>query len=193
MNSFKRNRDAYTFVEVMVVLILIGILSSIAIPTFRNIIITSKISVAASTLHNALLFTRFEAIKRGRPVTICRSSNSDDANASCAAGVINPESHLGWAEGWIIFVDVDQDLKFGGEDILVRVQSRLFNKPGDGSMFSSPHRNQLTFNSTGQIFASYMRFTISRPNDDKDVSHVKYLCLASGGRARIDNDGCVRK
>lgn len=193
MNSLRRNKDAYTFVEVMMVLILIGILSSIAIPAFRNLIITSKISAATSALHNALLYTRFEAIKRGRSVTICRSSNPDSSVPNCAAGAIIPEMHLGWAEGWIIFVDVDQDLKFNGKDILVRVQSKLFNKPGDGSMFSSPHRNQLTFNSTGQIFASYMRFTISRPNDDPDETHVKYLCLASGGRARIDSDGCVRK
>lgn len=193
MNSFKRNSNAHTFVEVMVVLVLVGILSSIAIPTFRNLLITSKISAAASTLHNAFLFARFEAIKRGRPVTICRSSNPDDASPSCAAGAINPAVNLGWAEGWIIFVDADQDLKFTGKDILVRAQSRLFNKPGDGSMFSSPHRNQLTFNSTGQIFASYMRFTVSRPNDDHDVTHVKYLCLASGGRARIDTGGCEKK
>lgn len=193
MNSFKRNNDAYTMIEVMVVLVIIGILSSIAIPAFRNMLITSKISVATSTLHNALHFVRLEAIKRGRSVTICRSFNSEHGAPSCAAGAINPDSNLGWADGWIIFVDVDHDQNFGSSDILVRVQHKLFNQPGDGSIFSSPHRNQLTFNSTGQIFASYMRFTVSRPKDDPDVTHVKYLCLASGGRARVDPDGCVKK
>ena len=193
MNSFRCHRNAYTYVEIMIVLVIVGILATIAIPSFRNLIITSKISAATSTLHNALMLARFEAIKRGRPVTICRSSNPDDVSPSCAAGAINPESHLGWAEGWIIFVDVDLDLKFTSRDVLIRVQPKLFNKPGDGSMFSNPHRNQLTFNSTGQIFASYMRFTISRPKDDHDLTHVKYLCLASGGRARIDTEGCLKK
>lgn len=190
MNIFKRNQSAVTLVELMLVLVIVGILMSIAMPAFRNLLISSKISVAASTLHSAFYFVRAEAIKRGRTVTICRSTNPDDLVPNCAAGTINPQTNMGWAEGWIIFVDINQNVKFDGDDVLLRVQSRLFAKAGDGSIVASPHRNQMSFNATGQIFASYMRFTISRPVDDPDTSHVKYICLASGGRARIDINVC---
>lgn len=190
MRSFKKSRNAYSLTETMVVLVLVGILMTIAMPAFRNVLITSKISVAASTLHSALLFARSEAIKRGRPVTICRSSNPEGVVPSCAAGNINPEVNMGWGEGWLIFVDIDMDAKYTSIDNLIRVQNRLFDKAGDGAIIANPHRNQLTFNATGQIFASYTRFTVSRPSNDPDNSHVKYLCLASGGRARIDMDVC---
>ena len=193
MGSTKCHRDAYTLVEIMVVLVIVGILSSLALPSFRNLIITSRISVAASTLHGALLFVRSEAIKRGRSVVICRSSNVEDALPSCASGVINPQLNMGWGEGWLIFVDTDHDLQFSAKDALLRVQSRLFTQLGEGSIISTPHRNQLSFNATGQIFASYLRFTVARPLNDPDISHVKYLCLASGGRARVDTKICGSK
>lgn len=193
MNLLGRRQGAISLVEVMVVLAMLGILASMAIPSFRQILITTRISVATSSLHSALNFVRAEAIKRGRPVTICRSTNVDMVLPSCASGNIDASINTGWGAGWIIFVDTNGNARFDPSDHLIQVQHPLFPRASEGSIVSTPHRNQLTYNPTGQLFATYLRFTVNRPIGDTDESHNRYLCIASGGRARVDKDGCLTR
>jgi type IV fimbrial biogenesis protein FimT len=191
--SLRRIDAGVGLVELMVVLALVACLATIAIPAFSNLIIKSRISAATTTLQAAFLFARAEAIKRGKNVVICRSANSNGMNPTCAPNGGDPGSSAGWADGWIIFVDEDSDKKFTGRDGLVQIQTAIFNNPSEGAIIPTPNRSYLSFNATGQTFASYIRFTIRRPNYDTNAAHDKYLCLASGGRARVDTNMCISK
>lgn len=193
MNPVGRREGAVSLVEMMVILVILGIVTSIAVPNFNQILINTRIAAATSTLHGALNFVRAEAIKRGRPVTICRSDNVNSLRPDCATGSIDALTNTGWGAGWIIFVDANGNAKFDSGEHLIQVQQSLFARANEGSIVSTPHRNQLTYNATGQLFAVYLKFTVNRPTGDSDEKHTRYLCIASGGRARIDTTGCLMR
>jgi type IV fimbrial biogenesis protein FimT len=186
--AWHRTQRGVSFLELMIVVLLVGIIASIASPTFSSLIIKSKISLATSALHSSLHFARSEALKRGRNVVICRSSNPNAIAPNCAV-----TSGAGWGQGWIIYVDEDANKKFTDADRLIRVQVAIFDKEAEGAITASPTRNYISFNPTGQTFGSYIRFTIHRPENDANTSHDKFICIASGGRARVDEETCTSK
>jgi type IV fimbrial biogenesis protein FimT len=185
----KRSKG-FSLTELMIVIVVVAILGSIAIPAYTSLIYTSKISSYASQLHAALLFTRSEAIKRGRNVNICRSSNAQSTSPSCAMALSSALTNTGWGEGWLIYVDLNNDNVYSSGDILIRVQGPIIDTLFAGAIMPQPNRNRLTFNSTGQTFGTFLSFSINRPNADSDVSHDRFICIASGGRARVGILSC---
>jgi len=62
----------------------------------------------------ALAYARSEAVKRGRPVTVCASSNGSDCNSSQ------------WEKGWIVFTDDTGTAgKRDGSDQVLKVFGRV--------------------------------------------------------------------
>lgn len=77
----------FTLLEVMVTLAVLGILVSIAIPSFSYLAANTKMKGAATDLHLALLKARSEAVKRSTSVTL------------------TPTNSTNWAQGWSMTVD----------------------------------------------------------------------------------------
>ncbi|HJR58116.1 MAG TPA: GspH/FimT family pseudopilin [Vicinamibacterales bacterium] len=100
-----RMQRGFTLLELMVVLAIAGVLAAIAIPAMGNFMRNSRVTSAANDVMAALHFTRSEAIKRRRPVTLCTSTNAQAANPTCANSPL--------LTGWIAFVDLNQS---GGVD-----------------------------------------------------------------------------
>lgn len=88
MTARRRNGDAmrrgHTVVELMVVLTLIGILASLALPSFSALIRKQQITSTANELLAAITLTRAEAIRRNRRVDLV------------------PADGVEWATGWIV-------------------------------------------------------------------------------------------
>lgn len=188
--SILKRQKASTLLELMFTISIIAIAAAIALPSYQSIISTIRISSYTNLLHGALLLTRIEALKRGRSVTICRSNNANSASPGCAVTLTIPSHDTGWGEGWLIYVDIDNNKTYSPGDVLIQAQGKLINRVEDGSITPFPNRNRLSFNSTGQLFGYYMRFTVNRPTWDKDLSHDRSICIASGGRARVDRLLC---
>lgn len=183
-------QTAFTLTELMVTIVIIGSLISIGVPAYVSLVCTTKISSYTSQLHAALLLTRSEAIKRGRSINICRSSNAQTNTPTCASVMSNSLSNTGWGEGWLIYVDIDNNNVYSQGDILIQVQGTLISSITAGSIISAPNRNKLKFTSTGQTFGTFMHFAINRPESDPEASHDRYICIAAGGRARVNNSLC---
>lgn len=88
-----RLTKGFTLVELMVTVVVLGLLMTIAVPSFTDMVRNHRSLTAADELTSALNFARTEAVKRGKRVSICPSTNG----TSC--------SGTSWQGGWITFVD----------------------------------------------------------------------------------------
>lgn len=106
--------SGFTLLELMVVLAIAGVLMAVGIPAMGDFIRNSRITAAANDVMAALHFTRSEAIKRRRPVTLCTSASAvTDVNPTCAASP--------FLTGWIAFVDTNQSgQRDAGEQVLLQ-------------------------------------------------------------------------
>lgn len=81
----------FTILELMVTTVIVAILFAIAVPTFRNVSLGSRLSSSANDLLASIQLARSEALKRNATITLCASSDG----ATCAGSG-------GWEQGWII-------------------------------------------------------------------------------------------
>lgn len=80
----------FTLIEMMVTIAVMAILLMIAVPSFQEATLGSKLGSYANSLVAGAHLARSEAIKRNEVVTLCVSSNG----TSCGTG--------GWEQGWIV-------------------------------------------------------------------------------------------
>jgi type IV fimbrial biogenesis protein FimT len=194
-NNQLHKQKAFTLIELLTVISIIAIVTTIALPSFQSLIFTTRISSYTSTLQSALLLTRSEAVKRGINVTICRSENASSGNPSCATTNSNPLANTGWASGWIIFTDPNNNGIYEPGNVpaetLIAVQDQLIQRIEDGSIIPNRTLKFISYGSTGQTFGTFVRFAINRPDADPNIDHDRFICIAAGGRARVDNALCA--
>lgn len=82
-----------TLIESLIVLTIIAILLSTAIPSFTRFLSNHRVAVATNDLIHAIALTRVEALKRGRSVMLAPRG-----------------AH--WTDGWAIFVDLNGDRRY---------------------------------------------------------------------------------
>jgi type IV fimbrial biogenesis protein FimT len=80
-----------TLIELMISVAVLAILLGIAVPSFTNATLGSRLSSHASKLVAGAALARSEAIKRNAVVAMCASADG----ATCA-------SSGGWQQGWIV-------------------------------------------------------------------------------------------
>ncbi|WP_305073698.1 GspH/FimT family pseudopilin [Propionivibrio sp.] len=73
---YAKAMQGFSLVELMVVVAVLAILASLAVPSFQELIAAQRVRAAASALYESLLLARSEAIKRNSSVTL--SPNSSD-------------------------------------------------------------------------------------------------------------------
>jgi type IV fimbrial biogenesis protein FimT len=89
----------FTLLELMVTIAVLAILTTIAVPNFRDLIQNNRVTTQANELVSALTFARTEAVKRGR-------------NVEVAVAAANP--------GWTVTVTTD----VGGNPVTLRQVDR---------------------------------------------------------------------
>jgi type IV fimbrial biogenesis protein FimT len=60
----------FTLLELMVTIAVLAILTTIAVPNFRDLVQNNRVTTQANELVSALTFARTEAVKRGRNVEV---------------------------------------------------------------------------------------------------------------------------
>jgi type IV fimbrial biogenesis protein FimT len=79
----------FTLVELMITIAIAAILATIAIPSFQDATLSSKLNTLSNNFVASAHLARSEAIKRNAVVTMCASSNG----TSCTGA---------WKDGWVI-------------------------------------------------------------------------------------------
>ncbi|MCK5263283.1 MAG: GspH/FimT family pseudopilin [Gammaproteobacteria bacterium] len=96
--TMKKN-SGYSLIELLVALVVLGILMAVGVPQMGIFFKGNRMVANANELLAGLHLARSEAIKRNTRVSICKSTNADDASPTCATGA------EGWDEGWFVFVE----------------------------------------------------------------------------------------
>lgn len=80
----RRCQYGFTLVELMITLAIAVMLLVIAVPSFRSLTLSNKLTTAANDVVNAINVARMEAIKRNANTQLC--SNSASVNSADALG-----------------------------------------------------------------------------------------------------------
>jgi type IV fimbrial biogenesis protein FimT len=89
-----KRQMGFTITELMMVTVIVSILLSIAIPSYRYITNSYRMSAEMNALVGDLMYARAEAIKEGQYVGLCVSADG----LTCSGATT-------WESGWIVFPD----------------------------------------------------------------------------------------
>lgn len=79
----------FTLIELLVTIAIAAILAVLAVPSFNEIALSSKLNSLANGFMASAQLARSEAIKRNTAVTLCASSDG----STCSGG---------WQNGWVV-------------------------------------------------------------------------------------------
>lgn len=132
----------FTIIELMLVVAIMGILATVALPAFQDMVASNRRAAAVNDLLSTVYLARSEAITRNNFVSVCRSNTAQTACAG-SDGV--------WQAGWIIFEDDNFDGIIGGDDETIAVGG-----PVRGSMVmrSTQFGAHMVFSPQGRVLAS---------------------------------------
>src|SRR5271168_2139852 len=104
----RRRSTGYTLLEVLIVMSVVAILAAIAVPSFKYVTTSYRISAEVNALLGDMQFARSVALKQGQWVTICASTTG----TSCVG------SGKAWNTGWIVFLDSNQNQTVGANAVI---------------------------------------------------------------------------
>ncbi len=84
---------AFTLLEMLTAMAIVSVVLGVGIPLVSDTVERNKTDNAKSTMMNAIVAARSEAVSRNQGVVLCTSSSG----TACAQG--------NWEDGWIAYVD----------------------------------------------------------------------------------------
>lgn len=130
----------FTMMELMVVIAVVGIMATVAAPSFSGFIANSRISSATNDLIADLMQARSMASTTGSHAVVCPSTNG----TSCATSV------SAWATGRILFIDKNANGAFDTGETLIKYAAGL---PANLTIAMTGFPNSyIAYNSYGGMF-----------------------------------------
>jgi len=137
--------------ELLITVAIVGILAAIAIPSYRETMRNNRVVSVSNEVIGAINYVRSEAIKRGKRVTLCKTSDISASTPSCSTATT-----VGWHNGWIIFVDEISTGTLGTYDSGTNQDTLLkLGKPQTSSITISP-------DTTFKDYISYLPIGVSK-------------------------------
>lgn len=153
----------FTLLEMMVTVAVAAILVTLAVPSFNEAMLGSKLNTQANNFVATVQLARSEAIKRNAPITLCASSNG----TSCAATA-------DWGVGWIVL---------SGANVLQRHEAL----PADFQVRKAGGTAALTF-PPDVVGATAATFTVCRAAPiGKQKRTVRVTTSGGTSVARVEN------
>jgi len=184
MGTIRSGSQGVTLIEILLVLVVLIVMNAFAVPAMSEMLNSIRLSSATQSLVASLQLTRVEAIKRGRRVVLCKSTNGE----SCA--------HTGgWEQGWIVFQDGNNNATVDvGEIILHREQPLTGNIRLTGNNTVVSYVSYTPFGQTNTIGGAFQAGTLTVCPTPGKRSTVRQIVISSTGRVRTQTatlDDCA--
>ncbi|HQU17371.1 MAG: hypothetical protein B7Z66_09245 [Chromatiales bacterium 21-64-14] len=157
-----------TFLELLTTLAVSVVLASVAIPTFRWLVLDTRRSTAVNALVHDLALARNTAVSRFRRVALCPSQ---DGNACLPV----PE----WHQGWMVFVDTNRNRDRDGAEPVLWTHGPL---AAGLSATSARARRRIVYQPLGTAGGSNLTVTFC---DARGPAHARALIVSNSGRPRL--------
>ncbi|MFC3816504.1 GspH/FimT family pseudopilin [Lysobacter sp. GCM10012299] len=131
----QRRIAGFSLIELMITVVVLGVVMGIAIPSFRYVHNSGRITAPSNELVASIQLARAEAMRRNARVVMCSSAN----NTSCS----NSSS---WA-GWIVFADTDRDGTVDAGETIIKAFTVA--APATVTSSSNVTQGKLVFRSDG--------------------------------------------
>jgi type IV fimbrial biogenesis protein FimT len=167
--------EGFTLIETMVVLMVMGVLVGIGMPSFLNLIEKIRTESEAEILVESLRTARLTAIEERKDVVICTSNNGTDCNGT-------------WKDGFILFRNTDgNDTRSSTEEILFQHQFRtdVTVKTGSGT------NQNVFFNPNGWTPGSAESLLVCAKAGSNTNGYR--IVINRAGRLRIEDSSVVWK
>jgi type IV fimbrial biogenesis protein FimT len=138
----KRRNCGYTMLELVMVIAIVAILATIAMPGFKYVTTSNRIASEVNGLLGDMQFARSEAVKEGQSVTVCIAANAN--LNSCAGNAAGGN----WAPGWIVFLDTNNNQQVDANEAVIRAQP-AFSGTDTFVAAGNAAFNAVTFNRLG--------------------------------------------
>ncbi|MFT5720270.1 MAG: type IV fimbrial biogenesis protein FimT [Motiliproteus sp.] len=178
---FPVSQRGFTLTELVIVLGLATLLSTLGVSGFQSLMASNQVDTLATTLRTSLMWARSEAINRGQRVLLCRQALSQ---GECAGSGATGETS--WNQGWVVFVDQDNDrqLDTSQGDVLLQVfelqdpRQRLMWNRGDF----------IAYDDSGALGSLNGTFCVGHADGNIGLQHE--LVLPYSGRLRTATTPC---
>ncbi len=156
-----------TLLELMIVLSIIAVLGTLAVPSFSNLMHDSGRTAAVNSFVHSLYLARSEAIKRGQVVALCKSSDGKQCTNKA------PD----WSGGWMVFVNEDRDdppVRESNEEVI--------------SVYQGWPSGHITSNRASYSFRAYTQAVVNGTIvfcDARGSAHARAVIISHTGRPRI--------
>ena len=177
-----------TLVELLVTLSIAAVMLAIAAPSFRDFVQRSQLSSEVNGLSLVLMYARSESIKRGHPVTLCKTSDPLATPPAC-------DSNASWHSGWLVFVNRNGELDTDDSvidstapaDEVLRVGAATKATVSGGAGFD----NYVTFRPLGTVKGSGNSGQADNGSFTVTIGSLeKLVCINTTGRTEIATGTC---
>jgi type IV fimbrial biogenesis protein FimT len=170
-----RRASGYTLIEMLMTIAVAAILMGLAIPSFRYITNANRIASELNGLLGDLQLARAEAIKEGRTVSVCQSSDG----ATCT-------NSTGWQGGWIVFSDPNNIGVVDGGETIIRVQKPF---TGSDTFTASNAVSVITFNREGYAIGMATGTLLTLHDSSSNSAWTRCLSINFSGQMTSEMAG----
>jgi len=160
-----RHARAFSLYEALVTLTVVSMVTTVAVPSFQQLISSQRMSAAVNSLVTALHLARSETIKRGERAVLCPSSDG----RACRNNTV-------WEGGYLVYIDRNGNNEFDADEMAVRIFGAI-----EGLHIRSAHRDHVTYQPNGMASGSTITITFC---DKHGLGAPRAVIVSNSGRPR---------